>query len=68
MDESTKWKRKMETIRLLYANKGVTDLTEDELHQLVSQQDLRMSILGDVIRILLIVAGLLFLGWCFWPK
>jgi hypothetical protein len=61
-------RRQMEALRLIYRNKGVTDLTEDELRTLALQQQLRMSILGDMVRILLIIAAIGFLVWRFWPK
>lgn len=61
-------RRQMEALRLIYRNKGVTDLSEDELRTLALYQQLRMSILGDVFRILLIVAAIGFLVWRFWPK
>jgi len=68
MTEEEQTKRKIETLRLLYRNKGVTDLSDDELKHLAWRQDLRMSILGDVVRIILIIAGVAFLLWRFWPK
>jgi hypothetical protein len=58
----------MEALRLIYRNKGVTDLSEDELKTLALHQQLRMSILGDVVRILLIIAAVAFLIWRFWPR
>ena len=63
-----KLRRQMEALRIIYRNRGMTDLSEDELKTLALQQQLRMSILGDVIRILLIVAAIGFLVWRFWPK
>ena len=60
--------RQMEALRAIYRGKGVTDLTEEELRLLALHHQLRMTILGDVIRILMIVAGLGFLVWRFWPK
>ena len=58
----------MEALRLIYRNKGVGNLSEDELKTLALQQQLRMSILGDMVRILLIIAAIGFLVWRFWPK
>jgi hypothetical protein len=59
-------KRQMEALRLIYRNKGLTDVTEDELRQIAIHQQLRMSILGDVVRVLLIAAAIGFLVWRFW--
>jgi hypothetical protein len=60
--------RKVETLRLLYRNKGITNLSDEQLRNLAWQQDFRMSILGDVVRILLIIGSLVFLVWRFWHR
>ena len=61
-------RRQIEALRLIYRNKGITDLSEDELTTLALHQQLRMSILGDVVRILLIIAAVGFLVWRFWLR
>jgi hypothetical protein len=38
--------------RLIYRNQGINDLGDDELKVLAWQQDFRMSILGDVLKML----------------
>lgn len=66
--EPERLKRGMEALRGIYRNKGVTDLSDDELRMLFLYNELRMSILGDVVRLLLIIAAIGFLIWRFWPK
>jgi hypothetical protein len=61
-------RRQMEALRLIYRYRGITDLSEDDLRTLALHQQLRMSILGDVVRILLVAAAIGFLVWRFWPK
>jgi hypothetical protein len=68
MDKDEALERKIETLRLLYRNKGITNLSEEQLKNIAWQQDFRMSILGDVARILLIVGSIVFLVWRFWPR
>ncbi len=68
MSKNKVLERKVETLRLLYRNKGITELSDDELRNIAWQQDFRMSILGDVVRILIIVGAAVFLVWRFWPK
>jgi hypothetical protein len=68
MDKDEALERKVETLRLLYRNKGITKLSDDQLKNIAWQQDFRMSILGDVVRILLIAGSVVFLVWRFWPR
>ena len=59
-DKDPRLERKVETLRLMYRNRGTNDLTEDELRHLVQLMDQRTAIWSGVIGILL-VAGVLVL-------